>query len=400
MQLPEQSGLHIQMLTGLRRGYIYAAEKNCTEAYVVLQRPKEKLKYIRFLNKLYNKEQDMKYRQMGNSGLIVSELTLGTMTFGEGDFYGLKFTLDQDRANTLVNKAIEHGINFFDTADMYGNGQSEIILGKALEGRRKDYIISTKVSFRAGAQAFNAGVNAKHLIEQCANSLKNLNTDYIDILLLHTDDPITPIDETLRALENLVQKGMVRYIGVSNYQSWKTATMIQRQKDLNYNPFIASQMHYSILNREVEREFIPMSLHHGLGMMVWSPLSGGFLTGKYTRENPSPADGRLNSFDLGLFSRELGLSVVEKLREIAAKYDTSVTAVAIAWLLAQKTVSTVIVGVSKIEQLADNVKGSELILSDEDVLEISDLTKPEIKYPETFIALQDQILKNAKKHFV
>lgn len=339
----------------------------------------------------------MNYRQLGNSGLIVSELCLGTMTFGEGDFYGLKFTFDQNKANNLVNNAMDNGINFFDSADMYGNGQAEIILGKSLSSNRKDVILATKLGFRAGAQAFNAGINSKHIIEQTLNSLRNLNTDYIDLLLLHCDDPITPIDETLKAMEILVQKGLVRYIGLSNFQSWKTATMIQRQKDINYTQFIASQMHYSILNREIEREFVPMSKHHGLGMMVWSPLSSGFLTGKYTRDNPKPLDSRLNDFDLGLFDRQTAYNVVDKVIQIAKKYDSSPTAVAIAWLLSKEYVSTVIVGISRIEQLQDNLSASDLELSDDDIKMIDEITIPKIQYPETFISMQDNVLRNSKK---
>jgi aryl-alcohol dehydrogenase-like predicted oxidoreductase len=338
----------------------------------------------------------MKFRQLGNSGLIVSELCLGTMTFGEGDFYGLKFTFDQNKASDLVNQALEKGINFFDTADMYGNGQCEVILGKALGKNRHKAVIATKTSFRTSENAFDAGVNSKHLVQQCNQSLKNLDTDYLDVLLLHNDDPITPIDETLRTLENLVQQGKVRYVGFSNYQAWKASTMLQKQKDLNYSPFVASQMHYSILNREVESEIIPMSQHHGVGMMVWSPLSSGFLTGKYSRENPAPNDARLNSFDLGLFDREIGYSVIDKLKEIAERHNTSIVAVSLSWLLSKKVVSSIIIGVSKIEQLYDNLKSIEIQLSAEELSLIDDLTKPTIKYPATFIGLQDQILLNAK----
>ena len=338
----------------------------------------------------------MKYKQLGNSGLIVSELCLGTMTFGQGEHFGFQSTIDEKKASELVDNAIDNGINFFDTADGYGNGQSEIILGKVLNKKRKDVLITTKLSFRKGKQAFNAGVNSKHIIEQCHNSLKNLQTDYIDVLLLHNDDPITPIDETLKALENLVQQGKVRYIGFSNYQAWKAAAMTQRQKDLHYSPFVASQMHYSILNREVEREIIPMSLHYGIGMMVWSPLSSGFLTGKYTRENPTPKDSRLNNFDLGLFDRELGYTVIDKLTEIAKRHNTTVTAISLSWLLTKKVVSSVIIGVSKTEQLKENLACQEIQLSEKEINEIDELTKVEPKYPATFINLQDPILLNAK----
>ncbi|MEM6316744.1 MAG: aldo/keto reductase [Bacteroidota bacterium] len=334
----------------------------------------------------------MNYRQLGNSGLVVSELALGTMTFGKGDYYGLKFTFDQQKANELISTALDKGINFFDTADMYSNGESETMLGKALGNNRHDAIISTKYAFRAGEQAFNAGVNAKHLIQQAERSLKNLNTDYLDVVLLHNDDPITPIDETLRAMEYLVQKGMVRYIGFSNYQAWKAATMIQRQKDLNYQPFTVSQMHYSILNREVENEFIPMSLHHGVGMMVWSPLSSGFLTGKYTRENPAPADSRLNSFDLGLFDREVAYDVVDTIKKIADDKGVTPAAIAIAWLLTKKVVASVIVGVSKLTQLDSNIAATEIQLTDEEVAAIDALTEPAVVYPKTFMGMQDEVL--------
>jgi aryl-alcohol dehydrogenase-like predicted oxidoreductase len=338
----------------------------------------------------------MKYKQLGNSGLIVSELCLGTMTFGQGEHFGFQSTIDEKKASELVDNAIDNGINFFDTADGYGNGQSEIILGKVLNKKRKDVLITTKLSFRTGEQAFNAGVNSKHIIEQCHNSLKNLQTDYIDVLLLHNDDPITPIDETLKALENLVQQGKVRYIGFSNYQAWKAAAMTQRQKDLHYSPFVASQMHYSILNREVEREIIPMSLHYGIGMMVWSPLSSGFLTGKYTRDNPTPKDSRLNNFDLGLFDRELGYTVIDKLTEIAKRHNSTITAISLSWLLTKKVVSSVIIGVSKTEQLKENLACQEIQLSEKETNEIDELTKLESKYPATFINLQDPILLNAK----
>ncbi|MCU0390832.1 MAG: aldo/keto reductase [Thermoflexibacter sp.] len=338
----------------------------------------------------------MKYKQLGNSGLIVSELTFGCMLFGEGDYYGMKYTINQAKANDLVAESIEKGINIFDTADMYNNGVSEEILGKALGNRRKEVLISTKTSFRAGNQAFNAGINYKHIVEQVQGSLQRLGTDYIDVLLLHNDDPITPIDETLRAIEQIQQRGMVRYAGISNFSAWKTATMLQRQKDLHYAPFVASQMHYSLLNREVEAEFVPMSLHHGLGMMVWSPLSSGFLTGKYTRENPEPADARLNTFDLGLFDRNWAYGVVDKLKEIAQKYETAPATVAIAWLLSKKVVSTVLVGISKPEQFPANLAGADLVLAPEDLALLDEITAPTVRYPNTFANLQDPILKVAK----
>jgi aryl-alcohol dehydrogenase-like predicted oxidoreductase len=246
----------------------------------------------------------MQYIQLGNSGLVVSRLTLGTMLFGKGDYFGMKYTIDLPTAKELVAESIDRGINIFDTADMYCNGLSETFLGEALGKRRQDVLITTKACFRGGEQVFNSGINYKHLIESCERSLKRLNTDYIDLYLLHGDDPITPISETLKAIENLTQRGLIRYAGFSNWLTWKAATALQIQHSLNYSPFITSQMHYSLLNRDIEHEFAPFLEHTGTGLMVWSPLSGGFLTGKYTRENPQPEDGRLNTFDLKLFDRE------------------------------------------------------------------------------------------------
>ncbi len=319
------------------------------------------------------------------------------MGFGEGDFYGFKFTFDQKAATELVHTALDQGINFFDTADGYGNGQSETMLGKALGDKRKEVLLATKISFFPGSQAFRVGVNAKHLIEQCQTSLQKLGTDYVDVLLLHLDDPITPIDETLKAMENLVQRGLVRYIGLSNYSAWKASAMVQRQKDLHYSPFVAAQMHYSLLNREVERECIPMCLHHGVGMMVWSPLSGGFLTGKYTRQQPQPEAARLNSFDMGLFDREVGYTVVERLTEIASNKNTTPTAVAIAWLLAKQVVSTVVVGVSKAAQLDASIAGSHIQLSPEELASLDAVTLPVPHYPTTFQSMQSQTLLQSKR---
>jgi aryl-alcohol dehydrogenase-like predicted oxidoreductase len=337
----------------------------------------------------------MKYKQLGNSGLIVSELCFGAMTFGSGDYYGFKFTVDQNAANEMVGKVLDRGVNFFDTAVSYANGESEIMLGKALGNHRKDVLISTKISIRHKEQPFRAGTNLKNLTESTNESLQRLGTDYIDVLLLHNDDPLTPPDEVVNALETLIRQGKVLYIGLSNFQGWKAATLVEMQKSLGYHRFIASQMHYSLLNREVEHEFIPMSLHHGLGMMVWSPLSSGFLTGKYTRENPHPEDARLNTFDLGLFDREKAYDVVDKVQEIASGRNVSPITVSLAWLLAKPVVSTVIIGSSKLSQLEDNLSAAGFDLTSEEIAHLDKLTEPEMRYPRTFVNLQDAVLKSA-----
>jgi aryl-alcohol dehydrogenase-like predicted oxidoreductase len=339
----------------------------------------------------------MQYRQLGRSGLIVSELTFGAMLFGDGDYYGLKYTIDQTTANDMVAKSMEAGVNFFDTAHGYNNGASEQILGKALGQRRHEAIIATKVFFRASTTPFRGGISAKNLIESTEESLRRLGTDYIDVLLLHNDDHLTPVDEQLRALENLVQRGLIRYTGVSNFSAWKTATLSQHQHDLNFAPLVASQMHYSLLNREMEHEFIPMSQHHGLGMMVWSPLSSGFLTGKYTRENSQPEDARLNTFDLGLFDREKAYDVVDLVKSIAAKHKTTPIAVSIAWLLTRPAVSTVIIGVSKMSQLDANLEAAQVNLDADDLKVLDEATQPTLRYPKTFEGIADPFVGAAKR---
>jgi len=339
----------------------------------------------------------MKYIQLGNSGLVVSRLSIGTMLFGgEGDYYGLKYSLNQDDADTLVAESIEQGINLFDTANMYNSGISEIMLGKSLGAKRKSVLISTKLAFRTGDEVFNAGIGYKQIIEQCEASLKRLGTDYIDILSLHTDDPVTPFEETAKAMEHLQAQGKIRYPGFSNWQAWKAAGFLKMQKDRGYSPFISAQMHYSLLNRSLDEEFIPMIMHYGVGLMVWSPLSGGFLTGKYTRSNPAPEGARLNTFDLHLFDREKGYSIIEKVTDIAKKYHTSPAAVSLAWLLSKRYCSTIIIGISKLDQFQDNMDSVSLNLSPEDIKVLDDISAPETGYPAIFVNMQDQQLKDAK----
>ncbi len=338
----------------------------------------------------------MLYTQLGKSGLVVSRLAMGTMLFGEGDYFGLQYTFDQAKANELINRSFDAGINLFDTAAAYNNGVSEQMLGKALGQRRNEAVITTKIAFRTGNAAFNAGISFKNIIDTAERSLKNLGTDYIDILMLHNDDPITPIEETLKALEILQQQGKIRYSGFSNWQAWKAATALQMQREKGYSPFIASQMHYSLLNRELDAEFIPMAQHHGVGMMVWSPLSSGFLTGKYTRENPEPESARLNSFDLGLFDRNWGYDVVDAVKSIAEAHKTSLTAVSLAWLLTKPYASTILIGVSKLEQLQANFDSLTITLTADEIKVLDDLTAPAMRYPKTFTNLHDQVLKDAK----
>jgi len=337
----------------------------------------------------------MQYTTLGPTGLVVSRLCLGAMTFGEGEFNGLKFTVDQQGAEQMMAKAKEVGVNFLDTADMYCNGMSEEIIGKALADSRQDWIIATKCGFRTGEPAFAAGINYKHIVEACEASLRRLKTDYIDVYILHLDDPVTPLEETLRAMDHLVQQGKIRYGGFSNWYTWKAATAVQMQKQKDYQPFAAAQMHYSLLNREIEHEFAPFLRGAGTGLMVWSPLSSGFLSGKYTRENPHPENGRLNDFDLMQVDREFGYTVMDKVKEIAARHDASPAQVALAWLLAKQYVSSIIVGASKMHHLEDNLQAVNLQLSTEEVQMLDEVSAAKVQYPGMFYGLLDQVLLGA-----
>jgi aryl-alcohol dehydrogenase-like predicted oxidoreductase len=286
----------------------------------------------------------------------------------------------------MIEKSLEAGVNFFDTADSYAGGQSETILGEALRPRRQELVIATKVGFRSGEILTQAGLSRRHILASCEQSLKRLNTDYIDLYIVHKEDPFTPLEETLEALNDLVRTGKVRYLGFSNWSAWKAATALQMQKERGWAQFSSGQMYYSLVGRDVEDEVAPFMRYAGLGMTVWSPLAGGFLSGKYTRENLKDSENRLAGFDFLPFDKEAGFSVVEKMREIAARHEASAAQIAIAWLLAKPVVSSVIVGASKSHQLEDNLKAADLKLSDAEVAELDAITAPTPLYPKWFNA--------------
>ncbi|MCA2666592.1 MAG: aldo/keto reductase [Dolichospermum sp.] len=324
----------------------------------------------------------MKYAQLGNSGLVVSRLSFGAMTFGQGELVpGLTNHIDQHQADDLIARVIDAGVNLFDTADAYTGGQSEIILGKALSGKRDNILIATKCGFRSGDNLIDTGLSYRHIIGSVEGSLKRLGTDYIDIYQIHIVDPLTPLEETLRALEDVIRRGYVRYIGFCNLPAWKAAKMMGIQERLNYSPFIVAQMYYSLLGRDIEHEVVPLAQNQRLGILAWSPLSSGFLSGKYTRENPAPEDARRNKFQFPPINLEQGYAVVEKLKSIADKYSASVAQVALAWILTKPFISSVIIGANNMKQLEDNLKSVEVNLTAEEVVAIDEMTTPSPIYP-------------------
>jgi len=326
----------------------------------------------------------MQYGRLGNTGLIVSKLSFGAMTFGSDRSMPAIYKVDQDNARAMIEKSLEIGINFFDTADAYAGGQSEVMLGEILGARRQDVVIATKVGFRTGEAITQAGLSRRHILASCDRSLQRLNTDYIDLYIVHKEDSYTPLEETLEALHDLVQMGKVRYIGFSNWTAWKAAIALQMQKANGWAQFCNGQMNYSLVGRDVEHDVIPFMQYASISMTVWSPLAGGFLSGKYTRENLKDSENRLSGFDILPFDKEQGFQLVDRLREIAQEHNASVAQVALAWLLTKPVVASIIIGASKLHQLEDNLKAVELQLSDAEVTELDGMTRPQSMYPHWF----------------
>ena len=327
----------------------------------------------------------MQYARLGSTGLVVSRLALGVMTFGsEGAGPAGVAKTGQKEADAIVQRCLDAGINFFDTADMYADGQSEEMLAKALGPRRKDVIISTKVGFRSGDAVTRAGASYGYILSATEASLRRLQTDYIDLLSIHKLDPFTPFEETARALENLVQRGLVRYVGYSNLSVWQAAKFVGIQKQHNYSPFVAAQMYYSLVGRDLEHEIIPFCMDAGIGVVVWSPLAGGFLSGRYTRQDPTGGKGRLAAFDFIPIDRERGYDLIERLKIIADRQRATVAQVALAWLLEKSYVTSILLGASRMSQLEDNLGVLDVKLLPEDVAEIDPLTRPATLYPAWF----------------
>ena len=339
----------------------------------------------------------MQYTRLGNTGLKVSRLCLGAMTFG------FKFrnigAVGQDDANIMVKKAYEFGINFFDTADIYSFGQSEEILGNALKelnAPREKFVIATKVRSPLSEEAMkgtgdinNVGLSRKHIMEACNNSLKRLKTDYIDLYQVHGWDSSCEMEETLEALNDLVRQGKVLYPGVSNWSARHIMKALYLAKAKNFSRFVSLQAYYSLAGRDLEHELLPLCNEEGLGVLPWSPLSGGFLTGKYTRQNPKPAGARRSEFNFPPID-ERSYDAIDVLSEIAKHKNISIPQASLAWLLAQKGVTSVIIGANKMSQLEDNLKSLEVSMTNEEITKLSDTTKPKKLYPQWMIEWQNE----------
>ncbi|QFQ88507.1 aldo/keto reductase [Paracoccus kondratievae] len=326
----------------------------------------------------------MRYRTLGPSGLLVSELCLGTMTFGGSEgMWGQIGQLRQDEADLLVRAALDAGINFIDTANVYAGGESERILGQAIRNLgipRDDVVIATKVLGPMGEGPNARGASRAHIMAQARASLKRLETDHIDLYQIHGFDPLTPMTETLEALDTLVRQGHVRYIGLSNWAAWQVVRAVGITEARKLAPILSLQAYYTLVGRDLEREIVPMLKTEGIGLMVWSPLAGGFLSGKYS--GGSAADqGRRAIFDFPPVDLERGDAAIAVMREIALAKGCTVAQVALAWLLHQPVVTSVIVGAKRIEQLQDNIRSTEVSLSAEDLAALDAVTKLPAEYP-------------------
>lgn len=329
----------------------------------------------------------MRMRFLGKTGIKVSELCFGTMTFGGRGRHIRIGEVSQEEADTLVSTALDAGINFFDTADVYSEGLSEEICGKALGTQRKNVILATKVRARMGPGSNDVGLSRHHIIEGCEHSLKRLGTDYIDLYQVHSFDPITPLEETLRALDDLVRQGKVRYIGCSNFAGWQLMKALSISEKCCWEKFVSLQALYSLVSRDLEYDLVPLCLDQGLGILVFSPLGGGFLTGKYRRGQSRPVGTRLSEADSLTGDEEKGFTIVEELEQIARKHNTTVAQAALNYILAKPGVSSVIIGVRTPEQLADNLNTVNWELTAEEVVKLDDLSQPRPIYPHAMLAL-------------
>ncbi len=325
----------------------------------------------------------MKYNRLGKTGLFVSELSLGAMTFGETKGFATLGGVGQDDASAMVARAFEAGVNLFDTADRYALGDSERLLGVALRNLRaprESYLIATKAFGAIGPGPNDAGASRGHIMDAAKNSLKRLGVDHIDLYQIHGFDPATPIEETLRALDDLVRQGHVRYIGVSNWAAWQIAKALGVSERLGLAPFATLQAYYSLAGRDLERELAPLLASEGVGLLVWSPLAGGFLSGKQARGERGP-EGSRDVAARPYIDYDRGFNTLDVLRPIAKDHGVSVAQTALAWLLHQKVVTTVLVGAKRMDQLEDNLKATEIAFSEAELAAIGEVSKLPPEYP-------------------
>ena len=334
----------------------------------------------------------MRYRMLGNTGFFVSEICLGTMTFGGKGFFEKVGQVDQKTATALVARALEAGINFIDTADVYSEGLAETLLGQALKDiavTRSDVVIATKVYGRMSPSPNDAGASRGHIMDAVEASLKRLQTDHIDLYQIHAQDLATPVEEVMRALDDLVRRGLVRYVGVSNWQAWRIMQAQGIADKRGWARFESLQAYYSIAGRDVERDLVPMLRDQKMGLMVWSPLAGGMLSGKFGPGAQGPDGARRTTFDFPPVDKDLAWKLVDAMHEIGKSKGVSVARVALAYVLAKPFVTSAIVGVKTLDQLNDNLAAADLHLSEDEISRLDELSALKPEYPGWMVERQN-----------
>jgi aryl-alcohol dehydrogenase-like predicted oxidoreductase len=338
----------------------------------------------------------MRYSRLGNSGLIVSELCLGAMTFGtKPGRFGTIGGLDQEASTALVKQAFDGGVNFIDTANVYTEGQSEEFVGGAIRAlglTRGEVILATKATGGMGPGKMESGFSKKHLLDQIDASLARLQLDYVDLYQIHAWDPHTPMEEALRALEDIVRSGRARYVGVSNWAAWQIMKGLGIQERRGWDKFVSLQAYYTVAGRDLERELGPLLKSEGVGLMVWSPLAGGLLSGKYKLNDAGEVEGegRRAGFDFPPVDLRRAVPLIAAMKGMADKRGVSVASIALAWLLHQEVVSTVIVGAKRADQLEENLAASDIELSAEDRARLAELSALPREYPGWMFDMQGQ----------
>ncbi len=326
----------------------------------------------------------MRYKQLGKTGILLSELCLGTMTFGGKGYWQAIGQLPEDEVTLLVKTALDQGINFFDTANAYSEGLAELLFGKALKNlgiSRSTVFIATKVRLRMGEGANQVGLSRLHIMDSVDESLKRMELSHIDMLYIHGVDPVTSLYETMRGLEDVVRSGKVRYIGVSNHPAWMVMKANGIAADMGWSKFVATQNFYSIASRDIEREIVPMAISEDIGIMPWSPLAGGFLSGKYTRNQKIAGDSRRDDFDFPPINKEKAFDIIDVMTSIGQRYNVSAARVALKWITDKPGVTSVIIGAKNQDQLNDNLACTKLQLTQDELNELDTISALSPEYP-------------------
>jgi len=335
----------------------------------------------------------MNYNELGKTGVLVSELCLGTMTFGGQGYWKAIGQVPQNEVNQLVKTALDKGINFIDTANAYSEGLSETMLGEALKNlgiNRQQVVIATKVRIRMGPGANQVGLTRLHMMDSVNDSLKRINLSHIDLLYIHGVDPITPIEETMRGLEDIVRSGKVRYIGISNHPAWMVIKANSYAEKMGWTKFVASQNYYSIAGRDIEREIVPMAQSEGISIMPWSPLAGGFLSGKYTRNTQVAGNSRRDSFDFPPVNKSKAYDIIDVMEGIAKQHQVSVAAIALNWVTRQPGITSTIIGAKTLKQLNENIDALQLTLSAGELQQLNEVSALLPEYPQWMVNRQKE----------